>query len=216
MNNLQDYSIVSLLPESLKQDSFLVALSEAAEKELKEAYREAETLSNFSEVENLPEFLLDYIAFQKHVDFYDNTFPIETKRALVKESINYHRIKGTPAAVEKVLSAVLGDVSLTEWFEYGGDPYNFKVNINVLTTGLSEETTNLVDRLIDSYKNRRSFVEIINLFLANKSKRYMNTTMISGEEIILRPWRQTEIETKVSHTFGITIQSGEALYVYPQ
>ncbi len=47
MNSLRDYSIPLLLPDSLRNDDFVVALGEAFETEMKEMYREAEILSNF-------------------------------------------------------------------------------------------------------------------------------------------------------------------------
>ena len=127
MNSLNDYSVVSLLPDSLKQDPFIIALAEAVEIELKEAYREAESMSDFSDVDKLPELLLDYIAFQKHVDFYDNSLPVEMKRSLVKDSMRTHRMKGTPRAVELLIETVFGDGEVEEWYEYNGEPGYFRI-----------------------------------------------------------------------------------------
>lgn len=161
MNSLQDYSVVNLLPESLKKDPFIVALGEAVEKELKEAYREAESLSNFYDVDKLPVPLLDYLAYQKHVDFYEPDLPIEQKRKLVKNTTSWHRKKGTPWAVEQVTSIVFPNAEVVEWFEYGGSPYYFLVKLDLEEDfSLSTDKPRL-KRLIDTTKNKRSWLEKI-------------------------------------------------------
>lgn len=186
MNSLQDYSIATLLPESLKKDPFVVALGEAVEKELKEAYREAESMSNFSDVDKLPEPLLDYLAHQKHVDFYDNTLPIEKKRGLVKNATMWHRKKGTKWAVEQVVSLIFNNSQVTEWFEYGGNPYFFRVETEQALTD-ETEVSRLV-KLIDSAKNRRSWLENVTIKRTNDMNLFA-----SG---VVSEWKKTDLETK--------------------
>lgn len=159
MNNLNEQSFPDLLPFSLRVDPFVVALSEAFEIELKSAYREAETLSNLNDVDHLPESLLDYLAYQKHVDFYDYTYPIEMKRKLIKESTHYHRIKGTPAAIEQLIDTVFGDGKVEEWYEYNGNPYRFRVSTSN-QTATNERAEEFV-RAINTVKNTRSHLESV-------------------------------------------------------
>lgn len=159
MNNLNDYSIPNLLPESLKEP-FIIAFAEAIEIELKQAYREAEVISNFSEVENLPENLLDYLAYQKHVDFYEFDLPIEQKRKLIKNSSEWHRKKGTPWAVEQVSSIIFEKAIIKEWFEYNGDPFRFLIQLDLDADYIKHDKSRLRE-LIDATKNKRSKLEKI-------------------------------------------------------
>jgi Bacteriophage P2-related tail formation protein len=63
--------------------------------------------------------LVDILAWQFHVDFYDATKPLEFKKNLVQQSIIWHKTKGTPALVQEVLDTYWpGGATLTEWFEY--------------------------------------------------------------------------------------------------
>lgn len=54
---------------------------------------------------------LELLAWQMHVDFWETEWPREKKMELVRTSTAWHRIKGTPAAVERALA--LYDVAAT-------------------------------------------------------------------------------------------------------
>ena len=63
--------------------------------------------------------LIDILAWQFHVDFYDASKPLEFRKNLVQMSIQWHMTKGTPALIQWVLDTYWpGGASLSEWFEY--------------------------------------------------------------------------------------------------
>ncbi|MBI9110117.1 phage tail protein I [Maridesulfovibrio ferrireducens] len=74
-----------------------------------------------------PVVFLPWLAWSLSVDLWKDSWPEETKRAVIKASIAIHRIKGTPVAVEKYLEALGISADVLEWFEYDGDEYKFKV-----------------------------------------------------------------------------------------
>lgn len=184
MNSLNDCSIVDLIPSSLKKDPFIVALGDAVEKELKEAYREAESLSNFYDVDKLPEPLLDYLAYQKHVDFYEPDLTIEQKRELVKRSNFFHRQKGTPAAVEKLIITLFGEGKVVEWFEYEGQPYRFKVVTN--NRSVTQEKAEQFLQALNAVKNVRSVLERIELTQAEEMNLYFAGVVHVGDNLTIR------------------------------
>lgn len=92
MNSLKQS--LQLLPYSLKKDPVVVAMYEAVSIQLHEAYEDAHALADVKKVDQLPESMLDLIAYEKHVDFYDNHLTIVQKRELIKSSISWHRKKG--------------------------------------------------------------------------------------------------------------------------
>lgn len=161
MNNL-----IKLFPNSLQHDEFVIALIEAFEIQIKELYEEFLSLVT----DDLPDILVDYLAFEKHVDFYDDTLPIEIKRTLVKESIHMHRIKGTKAAIELLIQTVFGDGQVEEWFDYDGTPYTFRV----LTSNSSATTEKAVEfiKSVNSVKNRRSHLERVALVQSEEMNLY--------------------------------------------
>jgi phage tail P2-like protein len=111
------------------------------------------------------EKLVDILAWQFHVDFYDLTRDIEFKKRLVQMSIIWHKTKGTVSLVEEVINTYWpGSAYLQEWFEYMNplppnyptapgwhDRYRFRVVINEgVITNADDEAQ--VMELIDRYK----------------------------------------------------------------
>lgn len=76
------------------------------------------------------ETLVDILAWQFHVDFYDPTKPLAFKRQLVQNAIQWHMRKGTVALLQEVLDTFWpGGASITEWFEYDDPlPPNYPTN----------------------------------------------------------------------------------------
>lgn len=148
-----------LLPYSLSQDPVLVAMFEALVIQLKEAYDEADLLYDLVNIDKLPEPLLDVIAYEKHVDFYDNQLTIEQKRELIKSSISWHRKKGTRWAVERVVSIVYPNANVYEWFEYDGHKYRFKIEVD--EPFIASKDMKRLRELVEATKNKSSWLEYI-------------------------------------------------------
>jgi phage tail P2-like protein len=65
------------------------------------------------------ETLVDILAWQFHVDFYDKAKDIEFRKQLVQLSIQWHMTKGTVQLVQDVLNLYFpGVATLQEWFQY--------------------------------------------------------------------------------------------------
>lgn len=167
-------NLIKLFPHSLQQDEFVAALIEAFEIQVKELYEEFSTYTT----NDLPDVLIDYLAFEKHVDFYDSTLSIETKKALVKESTHMHRIKGTKAAIELLVSTVFGDGKVEEWFDYDGSPYTFRVS----SSNPSATTEKAVEfiKIVNSVKNRRSHLKSVSILQTEEMSLYWGGVVHEG------------------------------------
>ena len=115
--------------------------------------------------------LINTLAIQMHCDFYDDTLPLAVRRNLVKNSIAWHRIKGTPAAVEQMIQTVYQTGVVEEWFDYGGEPFFFKVNLgdSQITT---QKIKNLI-KMINVSKNVRSWLEVLRFSKSIDIIRYL-------------------------------------------
>lgn len=94
----------------------------------------------------LDETLIDILAWQFHVDFYDPAKPLDFKRQLVQNAIQWHMRKGTVALVQEVLDTYWpGGASLTEWFEYYVPlPPNYPIdNSDVLVGSFAPAAVNI-------------------------------------------------------------------------
>lgn len=164
IRELQSLSLLDILPANLLEDKKVAAAAQALDAELQAVTRATVETMHLPRLEVLPEAVIDLLAWQWHVDFYEPIgMDIETKRKLVKESIAWHRIKGTPAAVAQLVSAVFGPSWTKEWFEYGGKPYHFRVVTENVTTDKAQ--LKLMYDAIYAAKNVRSVLDNIEFLL---------------------------------------------------
>lgn len=203
--------ITKLLPYSLMQDPVLVAMFEAAAIQLREAYEEAEVVYNLVDVDKMPEILLDLIAFEKHVDFYDNDLSIEQKRDLVQRSISWHRKKGTRAAIENVVSIVYPNAEVYEWFEYDGEPYRFIIELD--QPFVYDKDMSRLKRMVSATKNLRSWLEYI---VVRFGKKELNLGQLQWHYPVLYPiagYHWTEGIKGATFESDVSLQSDP--YKYP-
>lgn len=115
-----------------------MALGQAIAKVMESRQDEIDSLRIYTRIDELPEWLLDILARDFAVDWYDRSYTLEEKRKTIKDSFYVHRHRGTKAAVERAISAIYPNPKVLEWFEYGGDPYHFKLRITVDFAAINE------------------------------------------------------------------------------
>ena len=162
--DLNKLSLFDILPTSIMGDANVQAIAHALDPEIQSVSSDIREALIISRIEELPESVVDLLAWQLHVDFYEPDFPLAIKRRLVKNSIPMHRKKGTKWAVEEILRALGVEAKVSEWFEYGGAPYTFRVNDLLLhplhpCESWGTETYSRVRAAIIEMKNARSWLE---------------------------------------------------------
>ncbi len=134
MINFIDAEPLNSLPLILQKQPWVQALSYAIALMIRRLLILADGSRTFSRVDDITdETVLDALAIDLLVNQYDTSYPIETKRKLVKFALQYWATAGTKKATEDILLKVLYDGYITEWYEYGGDPGYFRVNLTDTT-----------------------------------------------------------------------------------
>ena len=127
---LANVDTAALLPSSISSDANLSAVAGALDLLWQTIGPVVPTLGVLATIAEQPEDVVDRLAYQFHVDYYDETWDITKKRAAVINSIRLHRLAGTRGAVEDVLRDVWGNgATVMEWWEFGGEPGTFDVII---------------------------------------------------------------------------------------
>ena len=170
MNNIENYFIHKNLPQSLDKENVQEVAKVVDDTLLSFDKTIAEVLI-YPAIDMLGSELINTLAIQMHCDFYDDTLPLAVRRNLVKNSIAWHRIKGTPAAVEQMIQTVYQTGVVEEWFDYGGEPFFFKVNLgdSQITT---QKIKNLI-KMINASKNVRSWLEVLRFSKSIDITRYL-------------------------------------------
>jgi phage tail P2-like protein len=160
--DLSNVSILKLIAPNIAEDPNVKMAAEAFDEVLKNIIKkitDIEVIPNLVLDRIVNETLIDLLAWQFHVDFYEPSMPIEIKRQLVLKSLDWHYRKGTPSVVEEIVSTVFSRAIIQEWFEYEGLPYHFRIATDEQMP--DEETRNKLYRVINSVKNTRSFLDSI-------------------------------------------------------
>lgn len=172
MINFYDGQLTDLLGPNYKADPEVQALSYAIREGTRLLYEYAQRMYIYSNIDGLPEKVLDLLALELRTQYYDDELPIETKRSLVKGTLIWYTKAGTPEAVEELVAAVFGEGSVKEWFEYGGSPYYFKVITNAtMTPDMLDRFSELIRRV----KNTRSHIEAIEIHREVDFPQYAGT-----------------------------------------
>lgn len=215
--DLKNINLLELQSRYMQEDKTTEAICGAINSKLISLSETLELCIIYSRIDELEDKILDELAWQFNVDFYDVSLNINKKRELIKNAIRWHKIKGTPAAVIEVATSVFGRTKLKEWFQYGGQPYYFKLDIDITEQGASSENLRKLDRLINKYKNTRSWLEKITISLANNGSIFYGATTIGGEEIIVYPWAPKNVESKGKVTVAVGHNvCFESVQVYPK
>lgn len=149
-------NLLAVFPSALRNDKSMRALASSIANILATRPSEIDTLRIYANIDALPEEMLDILAYDFKVDWWDYDYSLEEKRQTLKDSWKVHRMLGTKAAVETAISAIYPDTTVEEWFEYGGNPYTFRLVIDTTDMSIDPERHRRVLDLVNYYKNLRS------------------------------------------------------------
>lgn len=139
------------------------------------------------------------------------------KRELIKQAIELHKYKGTIWAVRRVLEILSLPGTISEWFEYGGRAYFFKVDIALVDKGLDENLFNDLIELIHEYKNTRSKLEALIVWIINQSAiPVIGCALYGGELTTVLPFQIREVQHNTSIYYGTGQWSLEITSIYPE
>lgn len=157
-------ALLSTLPVVLDEDEGMRALAEPIAEELAARLPEIDLVRLYSRIDELPEELLDILAYDFKADWWEYNATLEEKRAVFKKIWFVHRHKGTKASVEEAVGALFPGAEVSEWFQYGGEPYHFRMNVPIREQQVRNTTTNYKNQiffLVNYFKNLRSVLETI-------------------------------------------------------
>lgn len=181
---LNNVDLLALQSRTMQEDTTTKGLCAALTPQLNLISNETDAILIYSKIEELSSEVLDILAWQFKVDWYIATADIETKRRLIKSAFKVHKTKGTAYAIEQVVQDMFGDGYVTEWFEYGGEPYNFKV----ITTNpsVTAELANQSNMAVNAVKRKSTVLEQIIVSLSGELNLYFAGVVHEGDISIIR------------------------------
>lgn len=184
MIKLTEGGILNCLPD--KETPEIVALSYSLQKAIGLVIKHADESRVYSAIEQLPEKILDVLAIEIRSLYYNEKLPIEKKRELVKNSMQWYTKAGTPSAVEELIQTVFGMGKVVEWFDYEEGPY-IRGTFDIITeVAMNEYTIEQFMKSINKAKNSRSHIrKIIISRKVNCDLCYSSTLKFTRKYIIM-------------------------------
>lgn len=168
---LSTLDLKKLLPEFMREDESAIALADGLTEALKPAVYALPQLSIWNNIDNLSEEMLDQLAEELNIAWYDKTATLSTKKEVVRSSDIIHSKLGTKYAVERVISELFGEGYIDEWFDYGGEPYHFKVYSSNPT--LVGENYNKFLETLNAVKRQSAILDSIVISLTGRNPIYI-------------------------------------------
>lgn len=197
MNKIKDADFLTTFPPALRQDESMLALGRLIAEELHITAEETKKNIIYANIEELSEVWLDVLAYDLHVDWYDYDYPIEAKRAIIRDSVRVHQKLGTKAAVEMALGGIHPQSEIEEWFDYDGEPFRFRIVLDTTKSRVAADYDEIV-RTVDIYKRLTAHLDglyyqgSICVVVVPKTEYYLFSVPMTGQlKTGTEPYRNT-------------------------
>lgn len=175
---LRDVQTARMLPAWMRADDVDAAAAGAVDRAVSAMARDLTLLTTWDRIDDLPEPVLDELAWALSIEWWDPAAPIEAKRAIVRQSDLVHAKKGTPAAVESVIAAYFDEGRVQEWFEYGGQPHHYR--ILTPSAGLVHQNLGKFLKLLSKVVRRSSKLDTVTVSLEQRGSLYSGAAQRTG------------------------------------
>lgn len=179
---LSDLDFRKLLPQFMREDSAVIGLSNGLDSIVPSLAESMKVLTTWDHIDELAEGELDELAVELNVLWYDMGATLDTKRDLIKNSMDVYRHLGTKWAVESVIHSYFGEGYIAEWFDYDGEPGHFRV----YSTNPSLTNEKLLEflNLLEKVKRASSILDGVFISLTGQMNLYTGVAIHeSGKDV---------------------------------
>ncbi|MEO1852714.1 phage tail protein I [Chromohalobacter sp.] len=200
----------SLLPPNAS------ALERAAAEALAEIERVGIPIRDLHDPWRCPARLLPYLAWSRSVDRWDASWPEATQRKVIADSFYVHRLKGTPAALRRIVEPLGYVIEFVPWHEMDppGPRGTFALRIGVEDRGIDEQTYFEMTRLIDAARAEGRHITGLSIEVSTDLALYAGAMSTDGDILDVYPWETHDIDVAVlSHQATAIVGGTDTLEV---
>lgn len=205
MTKLNASRFTEIAPYNLASQTEVQAIAYAIGRQVAKVCAYADRARVYAAIEKLEEAALDLLAAELRTPAYDEKFPVETKRELIKGTMAFYARFGTPWAVDWVIRTIFGSGQISEWFNYGGEPHHFQVMV-AGAGGVTAKSLDEFNQLLVGIKRLSSWLDsIITETEPITGTLRLTAAGTSGSETALPEWQKEHNFTqifKIAGAFG--------------
>jgi phage tail P2-like protein len=181
--DLSNLDLLKLQTKFMQRDPSVQGFCAALNQQFLDVAAQVQNILIYSRIDELPEEVLDILAWQFNADWYDAESDVETKRQAIKDALLLARIRGTPAAVQRVVEIYFGDGRVEEWFDYGGQPYHFRIVTN--NPEATQEKASLLIQAVNAVKRSSARLDSVIIEEAENLSLYTGFVLHTGDHLTL-------------------------------
>ena len=132
----------------------------AMDRQIQNLVRLAKTLTIWSDLDHVDPKYYDYMAICIRAPYYKSEYEDRKKLELIKTAIASHRYAGSERAINQLIHTIFEDAAFIPWYEYNGNPYQFRVKVYDI---LTEDTMTVFTEVLQKVKAARSTLEEIEI-----------------------------------------------------
>lgn len=178
MIKLRDAAIADGLPDVVAKEAWCIALGYAVQRQMRKILYYADLAHTYSAIDLLSDGLLDILAAELRTPQYLESYPVETKRNMVKGTLAYYATAGTKAALEAVCRDIFGSAEALEWYEYGGKPGYFRIQTDNPNT--TDENVRDFIKVAEGVKRLSAWLDGIELVLTARQEIFAGSILHIG------------------------------------
>lgn len=184
MISIRNCEILDLLPYTFKTPR-RQALSKALMKVRAKCFDTMSAVLFWGDIENASPVVFDAMAAELDAPFYSGDMDNERKRAIIAAAFEYNSRIGTVSSINELLTAAFGGGSISEWYEYGGQPYYFKANISRTDdTSINYNNYSYFLKMLEKIKNKRAKLEDISINNNLKNDMYFGGAVVRTKKYV--------------------------------
>lgn len=167
--------------------------------------------------DDCPAHLLPWLAWAFSVDEWQDSWTVEEQRAVIRNALFIHQHKGTLAALKRAVEPLGYIIKITE---YRSDadrmaPFSFTLDVAVTDKGINETIYQQLERLVNAYKNVRSYMRALTLKAEVFGKTHFACAMMSGVETSVYPYIASDLASTSLMGWAAAEQTIDTVAVYP-
>lgn len=183
MINILDVKLSDLLPSSFDTVE-IKALNNVVTFSLFFLQKHIDNANFTVNIDNVSEKIIDYLACEYRTPYYDEALDLKTKRNLVKSTMLTYQKIGTTNIIKEYLNTLNEEADVVEWYDYDGNPYNFKIFLNISDNKeVDEKLLTDIKNKIEKIKNVRSSLEAIEILNSSNYDKKLSCSIAAGVQI---------------------------------
>lgn len=201
MIEYKDGEPLDLLSAPMSEDADIIAISYAIKRGTAKMLLYAARTLMYADVDNQPEEILDYMAVELGAAYYDQAMDIETKRGLIKGAIKWYMTAGSAKSVQELVGTTLGGGNISEWYEFGGEPGEFGIEIECQ---LTEDNYKRLLETLESVKPSSAHLKTMALTKDAETDLHLGNTLAEQSiSTLYENYSETTELSEAVHTGGV-------------